>query len=132
MKTTFVTRSVAPPDTAGRPRPPSAITRSARTTWSTISAADRFRVRPAWPVAQNGQFMPHPACDDTHRVMRPLYRISTDSTSAPSKSRHRNLRVSPPSLRSRRTSVMSGGSMACAIGARSASGRSVIASGSQT
>ena len=27
----------------------------------TISATDRFRVRPCWPVAQNGQAMPHPA-----------------------------------------------------------------------
>ena len=48
-----------------------AITRLARTICSTISAADMLRVRPACPVAQNGQFMPHPACDETHSVIRP-------------------------------------------------------------
>ncbi len=45
--------------------------RFARTICSMISAADMLRVRPAWPVAQNGQFMPQPACDETHSVMRP-------------------------------------------------------------
>ena len=73
-----------------------------------ISAADMLRVSPAWPVAQNGQFIPQPACDETHSVIRPGYRISTDSTSAPSCSFHRNLIVSPLSVSSRRTSVSSG------------------------
>jgi hypothetical protein len=39
-----------------------------------------LRVSPAWPVAQNGQAIPHPACEETHIVTRPGYRISTDST----------------------------------------------------
>ena len=42
----------------------------ARTTCSTISAVDRLRVRPAWPVAQNGQAMPQPAWLLTHTVVR--------------------------------------------------------------
>jgi len=29
-----------------------------------------FRVSPACPVAQNGQFIPQPACEDTHIVIR--------------------------------------------------------------
>ena len=45
--------------------------RAPATTWSTISAVDMLRVRPAWPVAQNGQFMPQPACEETHIVTRP-------------------------------------------------------------
>ena len=44
--------------------------RAPATTWSTISAADMLRVSPAWPVAQNGQSMPQPACDETHIVTR--------------------------------------------------------------
>src|SRR6204780_5725830 len=72
-----------------------ARTRSPATTWATISAVDRFLVRPACPVAQNGQPIPHPACDDTHIVTRSGYFISTDSTSAPSCSRHSILRVAP-------------------------------------
>ena len=56
------------------PRPPgdlaAASSRAPATTWATISAVDRLRVRPAWPVAQNGQAIPQPACDDTHIVTR--------------------------------------------------------------
>ncbi len=37
---------------------------------STISAVDRLRVSPAWPVAQNGQFMPQPAWELMHMVTR--------------------------------------------------------------
>ena len=62
MNTTFETRP-APPGTA-----PAAIALAPANTCVTISAADRFLVRPAWPVAQNGQAMPQPACDDTHIV----------------------------------------------------------------
>ena len=40
------------------------------TTCSTISAADMLRVRPSWPVAQKGQFMPQPAWLDTQMVTR--------------------------------------------------------------
>ena len=47
-----------------------ASSRAPATTWATISAVDRLRVRPAWPVAQNGQAIPQPACDDTHIVTR--------------------------------------------------------------
>ena len=39
-------------------------------TCSTISAVDRLRVSPAWPVAQNGQFIPQPACEEIHIVTR--------------------------------------------------------------
>src|SRR6202007_84048 len=69
----------------GPRRPPA---RATATTWATISAADRFLVSPAWPVAQNGQAIPQPACDDTHIVTRSGYFISTDSTMAPSCRRH--------------------------------------------
>ncbi len=56
MNTTLVTR------------PPAA--RLARTTWSTISAVDRLRVRPCCPVAQNGHAIPQPAWLDRHSVVR--------------------------------------------------------------
>ena len=49
---------------------PSRSVRAPATTWSTISAVDRLRVSPACPVAQNGQFMPQPACEETHIVTR--------------------------------------------------------------
>ena len=39
-------------------------------TCSTISAVDRLRCRPPWPVAQNGQAIPHPAWLETHTVAR--------------------------------------------------------------
>ncbi len=64
MNTTLLTRP-GPPGTS-----PAASARAPETTCSTISAVDMFRVSPACPVAQNGQFMPHPACDDTHIVTR--------------------------------------------------------------
>src|SRR6202035_4896213 len=81
---------------------PSGIWPSARggapgNTWATISAVDRLRVRPAWPVAQNGQPIPQPACDDTHIVTRSVYFISTDSTRAPSSRRHSIFLVAPSS-----------------------------------
>ncbi len=41
------------------------------TTCATISAALRFRVRPACPVAQNGQFIPQPAWELMQSVIRP-------------------------------------------------------------
>ena len=64
MNTTLETRP-GPPGTW-----PAASSRAPATTWATISAVDRLRVRPAWPVAQNGQAIPQPACDDTHIVTR--------------------------------------------------------------
>ena len=131
MNTTLVTRSAScPPSLRLPPSPPWAITWLASTICSTISAVDMLRVSPAWPVAQNGQFIPQPAWLDTHSVTRPGYRISTDSTSAPSNSRHRNLTVSPRSVSMRRTSVSSGGKNASAIASRLSLGRSVICSGS--
>ena len=39
-------------------------------TWSMISPVERLRSNPAWPVAQNGQAMPHPAWEEMHRVAR--------------------------------------------------------------
>ena len=57
MKTTFDSRR-------GR------ADRRARTTCSTISPVVRWRVKPAWPVAQNEQAMAQPAWVDTHTVAR--------------------------------------------------------------
>ena len=64
MKTTLETRPV-PPATS-----PRASARAPASTCSTISAVDRLRVSPAWPVAQKGQFIPQPACEETHTVLR--------------------------------------------------------------
>ena len=54
-----------------RREPSAAIIAAAARTWSTISATDRLRSSPPWPVAQNGQAMPQPACEEMHRVARP-------------------------------------------------------------
>ena len=43
---------------------------AAARTCSRISAVDRLRVSPPWPVAQNGHAMPQPACDEMHTVLR--------------------------------------------------------------
>ena len=43
---------------------------AARTTCSTISPGVRWRVNPAWPVAQNPQPIAHPAWLETHSVAR--------------------------------------------------------------
>ena len=39
-------------------------------TWSTISPGVSCRPKPAWPVAQNGQFTAHPACELMQIVVR--------------------------------------------------------------
>ena len=67
MKTTLETRS-APRPAAGDLA--AAQRAGAATTCSTISAVDMLRVRPAWPVAQNGQFIPQPAWLETQMVTR--------------------------------------------------------------
>ncbi len=54
----------------GGPRPPSLTVAAAARTCSTISAVDRLRRRPPWPVAQNGQAIPQPAWLDTQTVAR--------------------------------------------------------------
>jgi hypothetical protein len=64
MNTTLLTRP-GPPGTS-----PRSSERAPATTCSTISAADMLRCRPPWPVAQNGQAMPQPACEETHTVTR--------------------------------------------------------------
>ena len=64
MKTTLLTRSRLPG------KSPYRTSRDPAATCSTISAVERFRVRPACPVAQKGQFIPQPACEETHIVMR--------------------------------------------------------------
>ncbi len=64
MNTTLLTRP-GPPATS-----PLASALAPASTCSTISAVDRLRVRPAWPVAQNGQFIPQPAWEETHMVTR--------------------------------------------------------------
>src|ERR1700719_4699565 len=102
MKTMLDTREVAVGPVLAAS---GASARSPATTLATISALDRFLVRPACPVAQNGQPIPHPACDDTHIVTRSGYFISTDSTRAPSCRRHSILRVAPLSQVSSRSEV---------------------------
>ena len=64
MNTTLESRP-GPPATA-----PEAMAAAASRTCSTISAVDMLRVRPAWPVAQNGQAMPQPDWLDTQTVAR--------------------------------------------------------------
>ena len=64
MKTTLETRP-GPPEIS-----PRASDLAPASTCSTISAVDRLRVRPACPVAQKGQFIPHPACEEMHIVTR--------------------------------------------------------------
>ena len=51
--------------------PPSSrrLTAAARTC-SRISAVLRLRVSPPCPVAQNGQAIPQPACEEMHTVLR--------------------------------------------------------------
>ncbi|CFS11713.1 Uncharacterised protein [Mycobacterium tuberculosis] len=60
MNTTFDNRSPKSSRNAAAP---------ARTC-SRISAVDRLRVNPPWPVAQNGQAMPQPACEEMQTVLR--------------------------------------------------------------
>ena len=64
MKTTLVTLP-GPPGTS-----PARRRTAASSTWATISAEERLRWGPPWPVAQNGQAMPQPACDEMHTVAR--------------------------------------------------------------
>ena len=63
MNTTFDSR-------AGSPSTPSRAAAAAWRTWSTISAVDRLRSSPPWPVAQNGQAIPQPAWLEMHTVAR--------------------------------------------------------------
>ena len=102
------------------------------TTCSTISPADMLRVRPSCPVAQNGQFIPQPAWLEMHTVTRRGYRMTTDSTSAPSKRRHTCFTVAPRSAVSWRTGVSSVGRRSRTRSSRTALGRSVISSGDST
>ena len=83
-------------------------------TCSTISAVDRLRVSPPCPVAQNGQAMPQPACEEMHTVFRCGYRISTDSNVVPSTARHNVFRVSPASHWMSRAGSSNGGNIASA------------------
>jgi hypothetical protein len=50
--------------------PPWRARRAARTTCSTISPVVRWRVNPAWPVAQNPHAIAQPAWLETHTVAR--------------------------------------------------------------
>ncbi len=74
--------------------------------------------------------MPQPACELMHIVTRSGYRISTDSTSVPSKSFHSVLRVSSSSHETCRTTDISSGSSASVSLLRLAAGMSVQLSGS--
>ena len=69
MKTTLLTRSGGVLGAAGE-LAARAATGPRATTCSTISAVDMLRVRPSWPVAQNGQFMPQPAWLEMQMVTR--------------------------------------------------------------
>jgi len=64
MKTTLESR-VGPPGNS-----PVAQARAEATICAVISPAVRLRVSPACPVAQNGQFIPHPAWEEMHTVVR--------------------------------------------------------------
>ncbi len=64
MKTTFESRP-GPPGIS-----PEAIAAAAATAWPMISAAERLRVSPCCPVAQNGQAMPQPAWLEMQTVAR--------------------------------------------------------------
>ena len=64
MKTTLDSRPGSPELTVRHRR-------AAATAWPMISAADRLRVSPCWPVAQNGQAMPQPAWLEMQTVARP-------------------------------------------------------------
>jgi hypothetical protein len=91
-----------------------------------------LRSRPPWPVAQNGHAMPQPAWLETQIVARSVYRISTDSTSAPSNSFQRFLTVAPLSASIVRTGLSSVGSSSSTMRSRLAAGRSVMLAGSRS
>ena len=76
-------------------------------------------------VAQNGQFIPHPACEEIQTVVRSVYRIRTDSTHTPSCKRHKSFLVLPPSQLIERTKVINFGKNASANLACSSFGISV-------
>ena len=124
MNTTFDSRTGSPPNS------PSRAARAASRTCSTISAADRLRVSPICPVAQNGQAMPQPAWLVTHSVARSGYFISTDSTLAWSMRFHSVFTVSPSSAVSDVTLVSRGGNSSATRSSRAAAGRSVMSSAS--
>ena len=117
---TMLLRRPSPPATS-----PSRIILAATRTCSIISPVDMLRVRPSLPVAQNGQPMPQPTCEEMHSVVRVGYRISTDSMREPSNSFHKVLMVVPSSATWRVTSVMSCGKNAAAASLRLAAGKSV-------
>jgi len=73
-----------------------------------------------------GQPIPHPAWLDTHTVIRSGYRMTTLSTSAPSKSRHSVFTVAPSSHSWRPIGVSRAGSRCSDRRVRLAAGRSVI------
>src|SRR5262245_66264077 len=62
-------------------------------TCETISAVDKLRVNPSFPVRQNWQASAHPICDERHNVKRSSPGIATDSTVAPSASASSKRRV---------------------------------------
>ena len=64
MKTRLVSgRGAGPP-------PSSTMRRLARSTWSTISPAVRWRTSPMVPVMQKVQPMAQPTCEETQSVLR--------------------------------------------------------------
>lgn len=122
---TMLDSLAGPPGTS-----PSRSARMPSTIWCTISAVDRLRSSPACPVAQNGQFIPQPACDEMHMVTRSGYRMRTDSTSVPSCSFQSVLRVvSSSQLMWRMTDIRSG-NIASASLSRDAAGMLVHSAGS--
>ena len=73
-------------------RSPSLRLSRTATNWATISHANKWRLSPIRPVAQNTQPMAQPTCEDRHTVKQPgLSRgIFTHSTKAPSSRRIKN------------------------------------------
>ncbi len=100
----------------------------ARTTCSTISPVSRCRSRPAWPVAQNVQPIAQPACDDTHTVARCAVRMSTVSTSVPSRRARQSHFDVRPSAAVAATATSRASGSASASRSRSARGSAVMAS----
>src|SRR5436190_17606363 len=110
---------------------PGASSRAARND-PTISAADRLRASPSFPVAQNRQPMAQPTWDDRHTVNAPglWIGIRTASNTAPSSARNR-YRTVPRSMGSSTRSTIAGRvhesvSSSARVEARTGRGRSSV------
>src|SRR5258708_39623764 len=82
--------------TCERRRSSSVRRRTASTACSTISCALRLRPNGNLPVAQNGQPIGQPACEELQSGPRPEQRCTTHSTDSPPPSHNTLLVVTPP------------------------------------